>query len=147
MKNSYLDYKVFVVPEFNEISSKLSGENQKHILVGFIDENNPALDALLERILTAVKLNIQKDCLTVKRLENEMLPSFSQLIQENTIAKVVLFGISSKDLGLNITPPQYIPLEFNNRTFLFADMLSKINAAENLKKNLWDALRDMFKNI
>ncbi len=154
MKTGYLDYKVFVIPEFSEISTMLSGENQKHILIGFADENNPEMDAFLEKIMTAATLHIPTDCLLLKKLETEAIPSFSQIQNKNTINKAVLFGISPKDLGLKITPPlpkdsfgKYFPTEFNNCTFLFIDNLSKINTSPELKKDLWSCLKEMFKNI
>ena len=147
MKTGYLDYKVFVIPEFSEISAMLSGENQKHILIGFTDENNPEMDVFLDKIMTAASLHIPTDCLLLKRLKGEALPSFSQIQNKNTINKAVLFGISPKDLGLKITPPQYFPTEFNNCTFLFIDNLSKINTSPQLKKDLWSCLKEMFKSI
>ena len=147
LKTGYLDYKVFVIPEFSEISAMLSGENQKHILIGFADENNPEMDAFLDKIMTAASLHIPTDCLLLKRLKGEALPSFSQIQNKNTINKAVLFGISPKDLGLKITPPQYFPTEFNNCTFLFIDNLSKINTSPQLKKDLWSCLKEMFKSI
>ena len=147
MKTGYLDYKVFVIPELSEISAMLSGENQKHILIGFTDENNPEMDAFLDKILTAAKLHIPTDCLLLKRLGDEALPSFSQIFNKNTIDKAVLFGILPKDLGLKITPPQYLPIEFNNCTFLFIDNLSKINNSPELKRDLWSCLKEIFKNL
>ena len=147
MKTGYLDYKVFVIPELSEISAMLSGKNQKHILIGFTDENNPEMDAFLDKIMTAATLHIPTDCLLLKRLGDEALPSFSQMQNKNTINKAVLFGISPKDLGLKITPPQYSLIDFNHCTFLFVDNLSKINTSPELKKDLWLCLKEMFKNI
>ncbi len=125
----------------------LSGENQKHILIGFTDENNPEMDVFLDKIMTAATLHIPTDCLLLKRFEGEVLPSFSQILNKNTSNKAVLFGIPPKDLGLKITPPQYLPIEFNDTTFLFIDSLSKINVSPELKKDLWSCLKEMFKNI
>ena len=147
LKTGYLDYKVFVIPELSEISAMLSGKNQKHILIGFTDENNPEMDAFLDKIMTAATLHIPTDCLLLKRLGDEALPSFSQMQNKNTINKAVLFGISPKDLGLKITPPQYSLIDFNHCTFLFVDNLSKINTSPELKKDLWLCLKEMFKNI
>ena len=147
MKTGYLDYKVFVIPELSEISAMLSGKNQKHILIGFTDKNNPEMDAFLDKIMTAATLHIPTDCLLLKRLGDEALPSFSQMQNKNTINKAVLFGISPKDLGLKITPPQYSLIDFNHCTFLFVDNLSKINTSPELKKDLWLCLKEMFKNI
>ena len=147
MKTGYLDYKVFVIPELSEISAMLSGENQKHILIGFTDENNPEMDAFLDKIMTAAKLHIPTDCLLLKYSVGESMPGFSQILSKNTINNAILFGISPKDLGLKITPPQYFPMAFNNCTFLFIDNLSKISTSPELKKDLWSCLKEMFKSI
>ena len=144
LKNSYLDYKVFVVPEIDQTGCIISGDNYKHILIGILSENNAELDAFLEKIITAAKLSLKTDCLAINVAENHNFPSFSNVFLGNNIEKAVFFGLKPKDLGLNITPPQYLPFLFNDCTFLFADPLSKIFNSADLKRALWSALQRMF---
>lgn len=144
MKNSYLGYKVFVVPEFDQTGTHISGENARHILLGILSENNAELDAFLEKIISATKLSLKTDCLLINIVDKEHFPSFSQISAHHTIEKAVFFGLKPKDIGLNIETPQYQALLFNDCTFLFADPLSKIFYSAELKKSLWACLQKMF---
>ena len=144
MKNTYLDYKVFVLPEFHQTSIDVSGENSKHILIGCSHENNAELDVFLEKIIGSAKLSLKTDCLLLKVQDNEACPAFSQFSAQNAIKKALFFGIKPKNLGLNIDTPQYLPFHLNDCTFLFADPLSKIFNSNELKKALWHCLQQLF---
>ena len=144
MKTGLLDYKIFVAPELSEIFNALTGENKQHILVAYFDEKNPDMDAYIEKIMSAAKVHLTTDCLLFKYSADKSMPSFSQIIHKNTIRKVLLFGISPTDFGLNITPPQYMPFVFNGCTFLFVDKLSVINASPEKRKALWECIKTLF---
>ena len=144
LKTGYLDYKIFVAPELSEISNALIGEKKKHILVAYFDEKNPEMDAYIEKIMSAAKIHLSTDCLVFKYFADKSMPSFSQIVHKNTIDKVLLFGISPTDFGLNITPPQYMPFVFSGSTFLFADKLSVINTSPEKRKALWDCIKTIF---
>ncbi len=146
MKNTYLDYKVFVVPEIDQTSVAVSGENNQHILIGCLSENNAELDTFLEKIIGSAKLNLKTDCLLIKVQDNETLLPFSQLSAHHVLKKALFFGIKPKNLGLNIDTPQYLPFHLNDCTFLFADPLSKIASSNELKKALWNCLQQLFLN-
>lgn len=150
MKNSYLDYKIFVSPELSQISSTLSGDNKRFILIGYKDEQNTEMEAYLQKILSAAQLDLAHDCLVLKSTEGQPLPSFAQISHKNTIEKALLFGIFPNDLGLNINvpkgtnaDPQYIPFEFRGCTFLFTDKLSDIQPSPHKRKDLWDSIRSL----
>jgi hypothetical protein len=142
LKNSYLDYKIFVTPEKNKISAHISGENLKHVLVGFNDTENPDLRAFLEKIMSAAKLNLQTDCLILRGLDN--LPSLLNIASEYTIEHVIMFGIKPKQLGLNIDVTPYTVTHFQAKTLLFVDNMATIEQNTALKKALWECLQKVF---
>ncbi len=144
LKTGYLDYKIFVAPELGEISNALTGENKRHIFVAYLDEKNPEMDAYIEKIISAAKIHLSTDCLLLKYSDDKSMPSLSQIVHKNTIQFALLFGISPRDFGLNITPPQYMPIQFNGLTFLFTDKLSVINASTEKRKALWDCIKTLF---
>jgi hypothetical protein len=144
LKNTHLDYKVFVLPEFHQTDLDVSGENKQHILIGYTHENNAELDAFLEKIIGSAKLNLKADCLLIKMQENAPNFAFSQISMQHSVKKALFFGINPKSLGLNIDTPTYLLFHLNDCTFLFADPLSKIFTSNELKKALWHCLQQLF---
>ena len=144
MKNTYLDYKIFLAPDFNKSSNVLSGDNHKHILIGFMDEGDNEMNLVLEKIVLSAKLNFTSDCLILRGDDALPLPSFSQISTQNKIEKAVLFGLKPTDLGLKIETAVYQVTEFNGCTFLFADKISRINTSIEHKRALWNGIQQMF---
>ena len=142
-----MDFSVYPTPDLKNFREHLSGDNQAHVLVGFLNEQQASLVDFLEKIIGATQLNLQKDCLILRgRLEGDKmaLPNFSDLKNERGIQKAVLFGIRPQDLGLNIAAPLYYPFVFNGCVFLFAEKLSAIETSKDKKGALWTCLQQIF---
>lgn len=144
MKNSFLDYQVFPIADFDKLSTNLAGANQRGVLIGLADTMTDDLSIFLKKIIAAAQLNLDEDCLTVQPNADGQVPSFTQLRTHQPFAKAVLFGISPKDLGLNIAPPQYFPVLLNGCTFLFVEKLAVIEPSKDRKAALWNCLKSMF---
>ena len=144
MKNTYLDYKVFVLPDFHQTNAVVVGENNKHILIACIHENNAELDVFLEKVIASAKLNLKTDCLLIKVQDNEPHLAFSSISAHYPIEKALFFGITPKNLGLNVDCPSYFTFVLNDCTFLFVDPLSKIINNSDSKKALWNCLQRLF---
>ena len=145
MNNSFYDFTAYNISDSENIRAVVSGDNARHILIGFLDEQRDELETFLKKIITAAKIDIEKDCLILRGdAENVSLPSFAQLKSKSKIKKLVLFGINGKDLGFNIETHLYIPFAFNNCQFLFADKLSVIENSQERKKTLWSGLQTLF---
>ena len=145
LNNSFYDFTAYNISDSENIRSVVSGDNARHILIGFLDEQRDELETFLKKIITAAKIDIEKDCLILRGdAENVSLPSFAQLKSKSKIKKLVLFGINGKDLGFNIETHLYIPFAFNNCQFLFADKLSVIENSQERKKALWSGLQTLF---
>jgi hypothetical protein len=141
LKNTYLDYKVFVLPDFHQTDAVVAGENDKHILIACIHENNAELDVFLEKVIGSAKLNLKTDCLLIKMPDNESIIAFSKISTQYPIKKALFFGITPKSVGLNVDCPTYFPFLLNDCAFLFVDPLSKIINNNDLKKALWNCLQ------
>jgi hypothetical protein len=144
LKNTYLDYKVFAVSDTGKINEKLSGDNQKHILVVSSEDDDVEMVAFLEKILTAVKIQLSTDCLMLRGMDSSDFPSFSNIVKENKIQKILVFGFKPSDLGLVFQAPQYFITEILDYHFLFVDNLSVIFKQVEKKKALWDNLQILF---
>jgi hypothetical protein len=144
LKNSYLDYKVFAVSDTSKINEKLSGANQKHILIVSSEDDDAEMVAFLEKILTAVKIQLPSDCLMLRGMDSSDFPAFSNIVKEHKIQKILVFGFKPSDLGLVFQTPPYFITEILDYNFLFVDNLSVIFKQVERKKALWDNLQILF---
>jgi hypothetical protein len=144
LNNSYLDYKVFVVSDTSKINEKLSGDNGKYILIVTSEDDDAEMVTFLEKILTAVKIQLQTDCLILRGMDSSDFPSFSDIVKNHKIDKALVFGFKASDLGLVFQTPQYFITEILDYKFLFVDNLSIIFKQVEKKKALWDNLQLLF---
>lgn len=116
--------------------------------------NNPALplppneSVLLDKILQSVKLSIaQIQLLHTSNTANSGL-SLATLLSIYDPKIVLLFGTSRRALGINIALKLYKPIFIRPNTQILAAhtlaALDNPNSAGH-KKQLWDALREIFK--
>ena len=66
MKNAYWNYNVFATGDIDKIAPFLEGQNEKKVLVAFLDEKDPENEVLLSKILSALSLDRQRDCLCLR---------------------------------------------------------------------------------
>lgn len=144
MKIGFLDYKIFVSPDLNEISANLTGKNEKGVLIINWDDNTEGMTDYLSKIIASAQLQIEQDCLLLTVRENEKFPLFSTILKEHTISKAIIMGLSAQQIGLNIHSPQYQPFLLNNCTFIFTEKLSKIHSSPESKKSLWACIKQTF---
>ena len=144
MNTAFFDFTVYNISDSTNINESLSGDNQRRILVGFLDEQQNALETFLSKIMGSAKLNLENDCLILKGDTATSIPTFAQIKSFQNVEKAVLFGLTGKDLGLNIETHLYIPFAFNNCHFMFAEKLSLIENSVERKKALWNGLQTLF---
>ena len=142
MTPDFLDFKVIDIADPSEVLQKCSGNSERGVFIGYLEKDR-ALKPFLEKIFSAVHLDIQKEVLVLEKTPD--LPvSFSRLSFPKPIQKALLFGIPPSEIGLQINSTPYQPISFLNTQFLFADDLEIIHKSQPLKKQLWEALQQMF---
>lgn len=151
MNNLFFDFPLF--PASHELPAPkfCSGENQKNILI--ILKWESAADELkpfLSKVLTSVKLDIDKDVLIVdKTPENNI--GFNALLKEYTFRHILIFGILPQDLGLHFKLSTYEALSHRGQVYLLADALSEIyeerqSGGKQKAGALWNCLKSIFVN-
>lgn len=145
LNTAFFDFTVYNISDTENFNQLVSGDNQRRILIGFLDEQHEMLELFLNKIISAAKIDLEKDCLILRGSpENVSIPTLTQIKSFHKIEKAVLFGIIGKDLGLNIETHLYIPFAFNNCQFMFTDKLSVIENSVERKKALWNGLQTLF---
>lgn len=139
----FLDFDIYHINTAN-INDVCSGNNEKQTLV-VIGQNDysPESQELLTKVFQAVKYDLKQDTLMCLLTIDDNV-ALSQIMQQYEVQRVILFGIESNKIHLNIRLPNYKPTVWNNITLLKTDPLSKISKSKSLKGALWQALKVMF---
>ncbi len=140
LKNAFLNFPFYEVPEQNVSAYSFSGNHQKKILIAFVDEGDEFF-TYLQRVLSSVKINLVDDCLLLKiNAEDVDLPRLHELQRESNFSKAIFFGISPKQLGFQIDlPKDQEIIKIQNTEILFTDALSDIQKSSATQRGL---LRD-----
>ncbi|KAA5532522.1 hypothetical protein F0919_17210 [Taibaiella lutea] len=107
------------------------------IISPFINETEES--AQLEKILAACKL--QSNDYNVSVLTND----WSYFRNAASIKEILLFGVSEKDLNLNILMPFNQVIRFDNRVWIKSSSIAEMMKSQEIKNNLWqNALKPHF---
>lgn len=138
-----LDYLVFPISE--NIHEKGTGNNGKHILICLSGADTPDNQIFLEKVMAAAEIDLAADAFIVRLEEGEQF-SFSSLDHAMGFSIALFFGIRPSDAGLNVNAQKYTSVTIAGKTFLFSDTLDVIQAKQDLKRPLWEALKSVFGN-
>lgn len=117
------------------------GEGERSLCIFFREENQlESSISFLTKILSALKINLEKDTFYHNLIKKESLSIF-QL--EGKPKHLFLFGITPQEVGLNIEQNDYKSIQINGINVLSADSLETIKNSENLKRTLWGCLKEM----
>lgn len=96
---------------------------------------------LMQNIIKAIGFNLANmNSLTLTPEDNI---KFTILQEKIGFQQLMSFGVSPKQLGLNIIAPLYHPLFINNTEILFSENLTELTKKDK-KKRLWQSLKQMF---
>ncbi|MEA5424990.1 DNA polymerase III subunit psi [Arcicella lustrica] len=113
-----------------------------HRVVILVDDCSDADQALLGKILTAVKLNLNQ--VDLARLADLSQMNARTAFSQNLISHFITFGVALQKIKLEIPLNPYQTKEIKNIRFLFSDALSELQNDVEKKKALWKALQEMF---
>jgi len=138
------DFKIFPLRESSEILKSATGGNTKGLLVILpAEEDTDELNTFASKILQAAGFKIPEDILLLKVTKEDGF-SLIKALSQVKVSSVIVFGFTPGFLGLNWNLPLYHPFPFQERSFLFADNLSKLTTDVKLKGQLWKCLKTMF---
>ncbi len=100
--------------------------------------------SLLEKIFEAVDVSLSNDATLVSLPEGKSVFRIMDITKDGLPDKVFLFGVPPERLCLNYSVVPYYPVELAGITFTICDRLDKLASNRDLKKKLWDALRQVY---
>jgi DNA polymerase III psi subunit len=117
-------------------------ENAIVPLLILVDEISEANKVFLEKILNAVKLNLEKvDLITQNQLKTQ---SFLTISENKTYSRILSFGVPLSSINLSIMLSPYQPQKIDNIWFLMAENLVVVESDVVHKRSLWECLQKMF---
>jgi len=95
----------------------------------------------LSQILNAIKYNLEDSCLLA--LENDQFISINSYVHQYAIQKVISFGISPTDIGLQINASAYSLIEMESLKLVFSHKISDLNGDKQKKIKLWNTIQTL----
>lgn len=143
-------FQNFRIYPIQEDHSVISGECNQGILVvlrALDPQKEQELIPFLAKILQAVQLDLDKDAALIYLFQGQRL-NLNHLRRTIKINKVICFGLSASDIGLNAITPEYVPFNINPCQYLFAEDLDIIyqerkKGGKQKAGKLWQSLKEM----
>jgi hypothetical protein len=133
----------YQIPENSGFPLSKNNQGKPRFLFADANELNQAeIHSFLLKILTALKLDPEKDLQIIACEPQLVYPVFPQLIHEN--ADVISFGITPMQLKLQGFDEIHFLYHYQQCCLLFANSLSSYTTNDASKKLLWAALKKMF---
>ncbi len=146
MEYHFLDFDYYDIAPDQKVGlhTRLSGNNKKKLLILITKEDAEEDKAMttLKAILNAIKYDMEEDCALLPIDSKESI--VFQKLPLDACHHIISFGISPKQMGLQIQHHNYTTLKILEKELLFADTLSVITNDVSKKKLLWAALQSIF---
>lgn len=140
-KGEYTDIEKEKDSQVEEKSIPYQGSNTSNVLVITTENPNKEELELLNNILNSVNLRIEEIALiTYTREFEEVISTLSDIAS----SKIISFGITSGKSRLLDIQTKYSPSSIDNRTVIITDSLKEINSDKELKRKLWNCLKEIF---
>jgi hypothetical protein len=137
---------LFLLPETLQNDFQIvGGGSQKVLIIVAKSQYGEAEQAFLSNIVKAIKLDVVQDC-HIFILQIEELLIHRYLPQNYDV--VLVFGLSPKQIGMQIHFVKYASLPISNATYVFVDDLLTLQSDQAIKSKLWGMLKMVFaKNL
>lgn len=144
LNSSFADFSFYQVPDLEP--PNLLGENGKHIGIVLHEEDYTAYSDLLDKITSAIGVNINSDALMIL-VKNKQPLNIAQIATKHELKHLLVFGFRPKNIGFQtpFTANKYYETE--NFGILLTFSLSNLNSSNDYKRSLWNALKLSFNNI
>lgn len=122
-----------------------SGGNNQHIIILINNPNGEFISAeqqiFLNGILNACKLTMS-DVALINATDKTL--HYQTIIKQFSPKTFLLFGVSTTDIQLPFVIPEFQKQIHNNLLYLSAPSLSELQNNKELKRKLWDLLKQLF---
>jgi len=138
LESTLIDFILFAPIESKNIENLLfEPKNNKKILI-FIHENlTDEIKVFINNVMNAIKINVESETQIIQSEDNDHFN-----ILNSKPLTFILMGVNIEKLNLNLNLPLYHLFQFQQHYLLKTDPASVIVKDNNLKKKLWEAIKD-----
>jgi hypothetical protein len=138
----FYNFKLYTELPSNQWTQNLTPSQLQATTVVVVQDANAETLALLEKILGAVRQDLNKDCLLI---QEKQAVAFKDIKQITPVQHLLVFGWAAPNMGLHLTIQPYQPVVFDDVQLLFAPDLTTIAANKHKEKQqLWRQLQQLF---
>jgi hypothetical protein len=135
------------VPQMNETDSFLTEGNPESALAIVVKQSDiaaPAHREMLHRLLQAIKCPLPDAAAMIVVEDNQQIKIFD-ICYHNHITKIVIFGVSPKQVGVfGTVRGYYTPVPISGKQLLFSESLEVLHRQKEKRATLWSALQALF---
>lgn len=136
-------FDFYISLQNDDILGKVTGENLRNVLVALHPVPDDGLKGFLAKILSAVEIDIDKD-IALLNLDSSLPISLVPAAKSLDAKVLLVFGLNAHSCGMNLNLKPYQPLEHLGIQILLCDQLSELATNQQLKRQLWSALQQIF---
>lgn len=134
---------LYLIPDVS-ILNRVKGGFAKQVAIVVLKETESIEQVnFLKKVLLAAGLNLENDTLLAKLEAGEQLPVLP-LVKIKQAECILVFGCTPNQLGLNLECPLYQLVDFYDTRLLFANKISILEPDTGRKRQLWQALQQLF---
>lgn len=131
----FYNFDIYQVDTATTWKKDIEDNKERPVLV-LLETTSEVELQLLQKILTAIDLNMEKDCCILKHAGALQFKDLKTAFPN--LEKLLVFGRGPSDLGLHLALPPYRLTPFQDVQLLFVDALNIIAAdRQGEKKRLW----------
>ncbi len=135
-----ININYYSIPE--STSAQLKNADANTIVVCRHSDLNPDSQEMLKKMLSAVKLS--DSSIEILGLKQDQSYPLHQCFSLNREMTCLVFGLTPKDVGMNIQAAKYAPISFKDHKIVFSDSLTMLISQPALKKPLWQSLQHIY---
>ncbi len=141
--NTLIEFSSNRAPDYE---LKYLGNNNSNVLLFVNNKEVPFVNdvekTFLINILTACKLSVQDVCLVNLNLISS--EKYQQVLKEIKSKIIIMFDVEPIYFGLPVNLPPFQVQKSDDKTYLHAPSLGKIEKEKELKQKLWSSLKQIF---
>jgi hypothetical protein len=142
MKHLYSNDTIYEIPE--SISTDLAEIDCPVLIINTTSKQNNEANVLLSQIMGALNWKEAADY-HVLSIKSEDSLSLAALSNSSKVKTIITFGLSPKQLNLQITQKMYAYAKFERYNLLFSHSLEELLIQKEHKASLWGAIKNLKK--
>lgn len=139
---SFIDFPVFnVIPD--DINTDELNSSPKLLIILYKQDYQGRYVKSLSEVIKAIKLNMESEVM-IKLLESNESIHLKSYHRQLNFPYCIVFNLNNNSVGLNIDHTLYTINRFESFHFMRVDALATLMESQQLKKQFWLKLKEMF---